>query len=232
MLKSERNDKPRPFKPDLEAVKKYEAQIASLQVDLTKAAHDLSELETKKSVAKSEISEIERRKFTLEEQMKDLGEKLSRAKSDHEQYLSLVHSERAKIAEKTGDLKTTVFSSLANEETFIRKRVKDLAEEERRLLLVVPKLSAQEKKAKTAEQRAIAAEKKAAAAEKKVKEDLAKIESAQRKFNEEKDAVNDISGKTERTRATIEVYVRRLQRRYDKAGIKIDLLKQFNIKRK
>ncbi len=79
-----------------------------------------------------------------------------------------------------------------------------------------------------------AIEKRVTVAEKSVKEyDRRKvdIDAMENDLNEKIDMHGRILTRTESNLRTIEHYVKRLQRLYDKAHIKIDLLKQFNIKR-
>ncbi len=226
----ERNDKPRRFKPDAEAIAKYEAQIASLRGAFEKANTELSNVVSEREATRSEVAALQKRADTFVLQIAELEGKLETVRTVSIQTADRVMQEHQKISEKSVDLKSTVFGKLADEERGIRERVSAMSAEEKRLVNVLPKLQAKARKAESDSKKVSAAEKRVLTARQATKKMQDSMAAKIKAFAEQKAMVDIQTTKNEKDRSTIEQYVRRLQRYYDQKGIRLNILPKFGLK--
>jgi chromosome segregation ATPase len=213
-----------------EEIKKYEAKIADLHSQVEKEAKGLSETQSRHEILKSEIVQSNKALASLSRQAEK--KQIELASLDEQ-------------IERKEKIRTEVLSYQQERKDRITKDIESIARQKAPLLAFIAKkkqdLKLIERKEASARKSFQKIERQIQALEAKVKGAKLLISSAQKvgRDLEAKDIeikemiVRDsrIRAENEKSLRTIEHYVKRLQRYYDKAGIHIDVLSQFNITR-
>jgi len=222
-----------PFKAKKEAqrsVSSYERKLEELKAELVRITREVDDQEGKIDRAKSGVASLEKRKTELVE---EIG-MLSGTVSSLDLVIKNRNAERDRIKEMMADeigLHESIIASLENRK---RRTINELSAAKGSL-----------EKTKGAKEDLAKIEEAITEAEKKLARTIEANESARRdilkekqdvrkereEFEERRRKINALAVETEKRMRLLEHYVKRLQRRYDKTGVKVDILSQFGVRR-
>ncbi len=208
---------------------KYEQKISELHKELEEAAgllsqkkSELSGLLSEKGRAEKEIKALETRKIELQGKIETLNETI-KAKEVHVR--ETVENESDVILSMEDQRKAKEY-----ELREITKKINIKKEKLAKLKDVTKEIKEAEKKLKALNSRRERLESYNTKLGIKLDKRESDLDKREKDINEKIKRHSRILVETEKENRTLEHYVKRLQRIYDNRGIKINLLKQFNIK--